>query len=170
MEIELNTPIFFTKEDLFICSLIKEQGHISCRENFSIEYIRYCLEKFDCGYVVIGEKDNIRKCKKEKYVIKGYILFIHDVYNYTIMGKIFCVREGYKGLGVEILNCVKQYAEENNVTLWKIQSLPFEKLINYYKNYGFIESHKILDNRGNFKVQEMYMTLTYEITEDDFEY
>lgn len=66
-------------------------------------------------------------------------MFFHFPDSVSIDGRIFCVREGSKGIGKDLLD----FAYDHKITYWKINSLPYENLINYCK-----ENHKIYDIHG----------------------
>ena len=157
-DLELNEPVFFDIDDKLIKNIIKEQGNISCRDNFHYSYIQWCLKNFTYGYVILGRMASIGKSnrsKKDYYLLKGYIMFLFDPNNSTIDGRIFCVRESNKGIGNSLLDSVHNFALNNGVTMWKIKSLPFEKLIKYYEKYGFKKSLEIYNKKGKLKVHEI---------------
>lgn len=172
---DLNHPYFFDKEDTLIKKIIKEQGYSSCRDNFTIDYINWCLQNFTYGYVNLGTKASVGRAKREisdKYFLRGYIMFVHDSYHKTIEGRIFCVMKNYKNqnIGLDLLNSVKNFGCCNGATFWRIKSLPFPKLIDYYLQYGFTKSHEVFEKNGSLKVQEMYMNLQpIDIEEDEDE-
>lgn len=98
--------------------------------------------------------------KSDNYFLKGYVLFVYEPIACTIQGKILCSHKNYRGLGRELLDNVKQFALNNKVVKWRIFSLPYQRLRNYYESYGF----KYLDTiyrDGKAKVYKMSYTLKY---------
>ena len=62
------------------------------------------------------------------------------------------------GIGKNLLLAVYQYAIDNKISFWRINSLPFEKLIKYYENFGFKRGKSKFRN-GQIKVVEMEMEI-----------
>ena len=159
---EIGVPIHFDNEDTFIKDLIKENGVVTCRNEFPKEYISKCLSLFTDGFVILGNKSQIGRFsrgRKSAYCVKGFTLFIHD--DLIIQWKVICVDESLRGTGVStiLLDSVKKFALNNRVKYWSFYSLPYEKLIATYLRYGFIGGKKIFNDRGVFKVQFMSMDI-----------
>jgi GNAT superfamily N-acetyltransferase len=167
---DLNTSYLFDKDDSLIKKLIKYNGILTCRDEFDRSYINWCLENFTCGFANVGLRAQIGQKKKgilDRYILRGFVLFFVDIPDNEIKGRVFCVSESFKhqNIGLELLNSVKDFAFHNRISLWRISSLPYPKLLNYYTEYGFTKGHEKFDNKGNLKVIEMFMYL--EILRDD---
>lgn len=159
----LNKPYFFDKNDKFVKLLIKEQGFNCCREELPREHILWCLQNFSYGYAIIGKiiSGKSSRGKSSSYLLKAYILFLANPISNIIEGRVLCSKECYRqyNYGVTLLDCVKQYGENSGFVRFDIQALPFEKLLKFYTNYGFIRGNNIHDRKGQIKVIEMSMQL-----------
>ena len=165
MSLEIDTPIFFTKESedyKLIKQIIKDQGFVTCRNDLPESYISACFQTFTHGIIIVGKTAALKNYgKKSTYMLKGFDMFTYDEFSKTIIGKIVCGREIYKGTGAILMNVAQEFALEHQVGLWQFNSLPHTKLVNYYKNFGFKEMHVIYD-KGKVKVIAMAKTFKYE--------
>ena len=64
-------------------------------------------------------------------------------------------------IGKDLLLAVYSFALENNISFWRIYSLPFESLIKYYESFGFKRGSSRYRN-GEIKVVEMEMNIEQE--------
>ena len=159
MSLLINEPIMIDQEHPnigLIKMIIKEQGVNVCRDEIDQSYIVECLKTFDYGYVILGNRNVSEKSKK--YVLKGYVLFRYEERGSIVMGKILC---GHRGVGRLLLESVLQFITEREVQTWIIYSLPFEKLINYYQEFGF-KIINIIYRGGKKKCYEMRKDFTYD--------
>lgn len=166
MELPINVPIEFDENSTLIKKIIKDQGCIVCRDIFDTDYINFCLKKFTNGFIILGK---MNYSSNSKYIIKAFILFTY--YKESIQGHLVCSRESYKGTGFLLMNCVKNFALKNEVTYWEIKSLPEEKLLNFYENFGFSRGNPIYTIDNIIKNYSMYIRFdyinnTYEIDYD----
>ena len=135
-----NKPIYFTKTNSLIKKIIKEQAW---RYELPKEYITNSLDIFTHGFIIFG------KSKKDLYIVKGFIIFIYDEFINFIQGKIVCSGKNYKGIGLQLLTKTKEFILNNKIHEWTIYSLPNEKLINFYENFGFIRGNIIIQTIMN---------------------
>lgn len=149
MEIHLNTPLFFTKDDdlcdLFL-EIISEQHGECCRKKFNSEYISSCFYEFTHGFVIFGEsnKEDIG-FTGHQFLLKAFVLFeysrekvgLEGNIEGFIRGKVICCNKKSRGLGKNLLDQVKLFAINRNVKRWIIHSLAYNDLIAYYRRYGF---------------------------------
>lgn len=165
MVLEIGIPNFFDRDSLdfkLIKSIIKEQESVTCRNELSNSYISDCLQTFTAGYIIVGNiSNNSKRGSSGKYVLKGFVLFCYDEFSTVLSGKILCGRKSYSGTGIELLNCVQSYAKNVRATRWEIYSLPYEKLMTYYENFGFTRGISIYKS-GKLKVVQMAKTFEYE--------
>lgn len=121
---DITIPIYFNKSHIkynLFRKIIKKQ----CKLDKS--YITYCLDKFTDGYIYL---DN-------KYFLKAYSLFMYDSYWSSIDGLVTCCNENYKGSGRIVLQSIAQFIKIRKIRTWNINSLPRDKLVKYYENFGF---------------------------------
>ncbi len=155
---DISNPIYFNKESEnygIFNRIIIQQGQLSCRNQLDISYIKSCLEKFTDGYIYLDMKSTIGRTvrsKADKYFLKSYCLFVYDEDSLEINGLITCGHENYPGSGLIVLNSVLNFVNEFKVRNWILNSLPFEKLVNYYKSLGFNEVYTKYLMMGKKKV------------------
>lgn len=163
-DFNFNVPIFFTKTNVKIKKLIKNQGYIVCRDEFDKGYINSSLSTFSHGFIILSKIANIGKSNKgtlTNYLVKGFILFTYDEYSNKIDGKLLCGRKSLKGIGLTLLEETKKFVNEKKVTTWRILSLPNYKLLNFYEKFGFIRETSFYNSNNELKTIELTQRFNY---------
>lgn len=133
-------------------------------------YIKSCINRFTDGYILLGNKSTIGKTirsKADKYFLKAYCLFEYDEEWSEVKGLITCSHSNYPDCGLVILESVNRFISEFKVLKWTLYSLPFEKLVNYYKRLGFREIDTKYTPGGKKKV--IVMVQDFQYLEDEIE-
>jgi hypothetical protein len=181
MNIQFNTPIFFTRDDIYsdlFCEMIdKQHGH--CCDGYIDEgYISNCFDEFTHGYMILSESNQENKhFRGQQFFLRAFILFEYRREQVgrtpniegVIRGKVICCNPLNKGLGIILLNKVKEFALVRDVKRWIIFSLPYDTLIAYYKRYGFSQRKLIHYNNGNLKTVLMSIHFGYGIDLYDYD-
>lgn len=176
IKMDISEPIYFNKDhenyQLFK-KIIKDQGEICCRNELDKSYINACIKNFTDGYILLSKKNvsgpTIRS-NADKYILKGYCLFIYnkDLFS-EVSSLITCGSKSHIGSGLQILRSVKNFINIYKIRTWTLYSLPYEKLINYYEDLGFIRGIEKLTDTGKVKVITMTQNFSYDDYEDENE-
>lgn len=164
---DISNPIYFNKESenyAIFKRIIIEQGQLSCRNQIDLSYIQYSLERFTDGYIYLDLKDmtgKIVRLKSDMYVLKSYSLLMDDGYFSLITALITCGHVNYPGSTNQVLNSVFNFIQQFKIRTCILYCLPFEKLIEYYKRFGFDELYTKNMSRGNKKVIVMRQHFDY---------
>ena len=159
-------PMFFSNDhnDIkIIKDIILSQGVKCCRDELDISYINESLSDFDYGFILLSRKAQIGKTivnKNDLFTLRSFTLFKYSQRYSLIQGKGICSHENYKGDGLILLNAIYEFAISNKVHTWRIYSLPRKKLVNYYKEFGFVVLD-LLYKDGKKKVYEMVKKIEY---------
>jgi len=149
-QIELDTVIFFKKEDEFsdIFWQLAEKENKHRRSPIPLEHIDLYKEMFTHGFMILGE--NEKHSEECEYFLKAFVLLEYKdsiVSGKTIKGIVIYSNRNNRRLGRILLNEVEKLAIQNEVSRWIINALAFEKLIVYYMGFGF-KKYKENDEPG----------------------
>ena len=149
MDIVYNTPFFIEQSDKNFKKLIKEQGPKVCRDFIDNNYISKIVSSFEFGYVIVTPKAMIGNSTRgrRELMLLGYTLF--NISPDNLLNKIF------------------EYCKERGINEIKINSIPDDKLIAYYKQHGFV-FEKFLYMRNEIKAIAMYKNFIDEEDENHF--
>lgn len=165
---DVSNPIYFNRESdnyQLFKRIILEQGELKCRNYLDREYIMSCLEKFTDGYIFLANMNISGKTirsKADRYFLKSFCLFKNNDKYSEVKGLITCGDRNYPGSGLRVLQAVGAYIKEFKIRTWNIYSLPYQLLINYYKELGFKEVMTRYNKNGKKKVIVMTQEFTYD--------
>ena len=169
MDIVYNTPFFIEQSDKNFKKLIKEQGPKVCRDFIDNNYISKIVSSFEFGYVIVTPKAMIGNSTRgrRELMLLGYTLFNISPDNLIMYLHLVCSKETCRGKGSILLNKIFEYCKERGINEIKINSIPDDKLIAYYKQHGFV-FEKFLYMRNEIKAIAMYKNFIDEEDENHF--
>ena len=167
--IVFDEPIIVLKDDRFLKTIIMENG----RSIYKIipSELQKALERFDCGFVILGRKENTNVNKRistNSIILKAFTLFEFDFKDTILRSKIIFGYESCKGNGLILLKRIRRFCQEHNIYEWHLNSLPYERLISFYEKFGFTRGRTIYI-KGEPKVIQMYMIIDFNKNYDDTE-
>jgi GNAT superfamily N-acetyltransferase len=171
MEIILNKPIFFMRDDAYsdmFCEIIEEQNGECCDNKIDEGYLSACYDTFTHGYMILSEPivEN-QMFRGHQFFLKAFVLFEYKrerlnksgIKQGIIRGKVICSSKQNRGLGKILLECVKEFARTHNVKRWIIHALAYNNLISYYRRFGFFQHRVDEFEDGSLKTVLMTMYL-----------
>ena len=148
----MSSSFFFDCYNIVVKEAVKVQGTIICRDAFHQEMLEYALRKFNYGYAFykIGQKGI---GKNGEIRVTSFILFsVRPLVN-ELSVQMLCGRSAHKDQ--LLLDRVKQYAEENDITVIRLYALPESRLLEFYLKNGFIQTDIVLEKSGAVNAYEM---------------
>ena len=160
-----------------LCNSVRQSTTTICGKCISINFLKDAFKSADFLLVAYAQKTSYLMRTTTKmyrtpvgvvamHVLtdsnnKGHVLQPNDVVLYMDM---LC--SSIAGLGSKLLNIVEDYAKQNYYTKLQLSALPY--VINYYRKFGFMFSHKQEEFPAITKMYLRYPQLsTLKFTSDE---
>ena len=142
----MDTPIYFSSNNIKIKNLLKERGLIICN-HISRETLLKSLSEFNNGFIILSERE-----------IKGFVLLKSDSKSYSMNIELLCVNESYREIEQLLLDYVLDFCIKHDFVSCTLFALPFDEIINFYESNKFRNIYPV-NIRGEIKAYYMIKLL-----------
>jgi hypothetical protein len=141
---------------------LRDKALTICGQHISESYIIYTFKTFRQALLITLYEDHKGPSSYPK--INSFVMF-HVRRHINIDQKndifVYLLCNCNKGKGFVLLNYLIEYARKNNCSFIELESIAEEKVVNFYKNNGFIIKDKHVDIKNN-KINSYSMILDLE--------